>query len=381
MASLEDRSKHDSSRSATFRVIWKENGRRKTETFSTRQQAIAFKTLVEANGNRTPEGWQLGKGYTERPSFRQVTEDFLQHRAEIKKIQPDTLRDYRSLIARAWLPLWGHLPIESITTEDLENWQKAHANGRSHKTLMEARGLLFSIFKFAVQRELLPGNPMSRVETPVQERLERTSVTGVHYFTVPQLAAIRSHLCPVATDLVDVAYFTGMRWGEYTALRVSDLHLADEWPHITVLRAWKRGRKTTGPTKTDAGFRNVYLPEDAVELLHRLTNGRSGDEHVLLNGDGNPWKSSAFHKSHWHRAVAEARKELPLPEKSQIRMLRHTYVVHMMTAGMPLTVLQRQVGHKSIIVTNNTYGGIVDAERGRQAMEYGSVLGNLYRSA
>lgn len=378
MASIEDRSVTASNRTDTFRVVWREDGRKKTETFTTRRQAEQFKTWVEASGNRCPPGWKLGVGRVERPLFTDVVEAWLADAADYRGVDPDTIRDYRRLIGREWTPRWGHLAVEDVTELDCETWQDEYAAERAFKTVQNARGILIPLFRFAVYKGWIPVSPMDRVRPPRKPRGERGSVTGIHYFTDETYQAIRSHLCPTATDLCDVAVLTGARWSEYTALRVSDCHLAGETPSITVLRSFSRGRRRVKAVKTDNGFRTIYLSPAARELLLRLTNGRSRDEYVLVNREGNPHKNSAFHRYHWHNAVAAARADgWALGDRAQIKSLRHTYAVQMLTAGMPVTVLQRQLGHASLQMTNDRYGGIVDVERGRQAWLFGETLDRL----
>jgi integrase len=39
--------------------------------------------------------------------------------------------------------------------------------------------------------------------------------------------------------------------------------------------------------------------------------------------------------------------------------LRHSHVAWLIAAGTPLTAIQRRLGHKSITVTSDTYGGLL----------------------
>ena len=47
----------------SWRIAWREDGKKQSETFATRQAAQEFRVLVEGAGNRWPEGWVKGHGF------------------------------------------------------------------------------------------------------------------------------------------------------------------------------------------------------------------------------------------------------------------------------------------------------------------------------
>lgn len=70
---------------------------------------------------------------------------------------------------------------------------------------------------------------------------------------------------PAARDLADWLVGTGMRWGEATALKVSDLNLTAARATVSVQRAWKKAAKGSakafylGPPKTKKARRVLAL--------------------------------------------------------------------------------------------------------------------------
>ena len=45
-----------------------------------------------------------------------------------------------------------------------------------------------------------------------------------------------------------------------------------------------------------------------------------------------------------------------LRARPRVRDLRHTHASQLIAAGVPLTVIQRRLGHESIKTTSDTYG-------------------------
>jgi len=355
-----------------YRVVWRGDGKRNRETFSRESDAVSFKLLVEKSGG-WPAGWKPREGWVEetRPTFGAMFDAYCADRLENKHRQDDTVDDYRRLCQREWSH-WRPVAAESIRPEEIEAWQKQYGSTRAHKTVMNARGLLAAVFRFGHAKGYTAVDPVLAVDAPVKPRVVRTSVTDVHFFRPEHLAAIRRHLCPIALPVIDAGLSTGMRWSEYTAVRVRNVRTAGSEPGIEVLGAWKRGRKTLGATKTDAGFRIVYLSPAGAETWARIVHGKDPDDFALTTTYGQPWRSSTFHEHHWHGALAQAREEIQLPAKSEIRMLRHTYAVMMISAGMPIEALQRQMGHESLVMTNDLYGGVYDKTRAQHAQTFGA---------
>jgi integrase len=53
--------------------------------------------------------------------------------------------------------------------------------------------------------------------------------------------------------------------------------------------------------------------------------------------------------------------------------LRHTYVSHALAAGMPLTNIARQVGHRTVAETMTTYSHMIEGT----SAQYADVTGHL----
>ncbi len=62
-----------------------------------------------------------------------------------------------------------------------------------------------------------------------------------------------------------------------------------------------------------------------------------------------------FHTNVWAPALVRA-KEAGLTKKPRIHDLRHTNASWLIQAGIPLTVIQRHLGHESIQTTSDRYG-------------------------
>jgi integrase len=189
------------------------------------------------------------------------------------------------------------------------------------------------------------------------------------FLSEAEFALLKTSTHPDAQDLVVVAVGTGLRWGELTALRVEDLHLWGGTPHLVVRRAWKRngtgdfaldgqGVFYVGGPKTRESRRRVSLAPPLVRILRRLTKDRAGSDLVFTGSRGGRLAQGWWYKKRWLPAVKAARLK-GLGCTPRFHDLRHTHVAWLISAGVPLPVIQQRLGHKSIKITVDVYGGLL----------------------
>ena len=171
--------------------------------------------------------------------------------------------------------------------------------------------------------------------------------------------------------LLEVAVGTGLRWGEITALQVRDLTLDGPEPCLRVRRAWKRNPPPTsefhrpdtgpsylGPPKTRKSRRRVTLAAVLVDLLRELSAGKAPGELVFCALMGGELRSATWYEDRWKPAIKLANAR-GLRVSPRVHDLRHTHAAWLISAGVPLPVIQQRLGHESITTTVDVYGGLL----------------------
>ena len=189
------------------RVTWRlggaRDGVRQVETFAigTNAQNLAradgFKRMVEASGQRWPEGWVKGEGFvrppevadplTPPPSFDELGEEYVR---QIVDISPGQRKRYLGhLKVLAGTPVRGELvfagPVTAIGEAHLKAWLIEW--DRSLKTKANYHGLIFGVFAYAVKRGYLAANP-AKGTAPKQSRVKQ-SRPELRFLTERELAA------------------------------------------------------------------------------------------------------------------------------------------------------------------------------------------------
>ena len=360
----------------TFKVQWLLGGRRgapwQSETFQDRRAALKFQSLVDANGQRWPEGWVKGVG------FATVEDDVEEHRLEefaaayvrrLTSTGPDTqtryLKQLTSLVG--WLRAIKRVEptVENVTSDDDRDWIVA---GTSPKTIANYHGLLSAVFKSAVEKGLIVRNPCEGVKLPPLDD-DTESDDDICFLTEAEFRLLHEAIHADDRDFLLVAVGTGLRWGELTALKVKDLELAGPVPTLSVRRAWKlngkgefaleqHGRYYLGKPKTRESRRRITLAPTVVTALTRAVEGRSSDDLVFWAPRGGRLDQGNWYESRWPRAIKAAQLK-KLTKTPRFHDLRHSNAAWLISAGVPLPVIQKRLGHKSMQITVDVYGGLL----------------------
>lgn len=177
MAWIEQRKRGDGGVSA--RVIWRLGGAREgakqIETFGAGtpaqnlERARGFKQMVDAAGQRWPEGWVKGEGFVRPageadpmkapPRFVDIGESYVRQIVDLSPGQRKRYLGHLRVLEKT--KIRGELlftrPVTGISEADLKDWLIEW--DRSLKTKANYHGLIHGVFAYAVKTGYLATNP------------------------------------------------------------------------------------------------------------------------------------------------------------------------------------------------------------------------------
>ncbi|MER7814099.1 site-specific integrase [Streptomyces sp. NPDC096153] len=395
MASVHAR-KNRAGEVTSYQVKWRDGGSRtganQSETFDDETSAEVFKDAVNEAGQHWPPGWVKGRGYI---AAETAADDAYRFRAYARRVIDNRTgieERYRGACHKeleSWVyPTFGECDVRStehFCGETVKAWvrqleQTRVRRGRmpdgspkmkpmSPKTIRNIHGLLSSILNEAVRSE-----PPLRARNPCElTRLPRIDDAGeddedIEFLTPQEVHGLRSCFTLRQDQLmVDVKYGTGLRYSELTALAPMCLiEPGSNKPRLRVRRAWKRdaqGAYYLGTPKTKKSRRTIRISSSVLTALEELQQAEQlADDGLYFTGQepGQRLHYSTFH-DRWNRAVrrAKARGLLPAHKNPTPHDLRHSHVSALISAGHPLTYVQRRLGHESIKTTSDLYGHLL----------------------
>lgn len=370
MPSLRTRALLDGSTSYT--VAFRCGGKQTSETFRDDPAAArAFMRDVERLGAAAA---RKAKRANDEPVDEVLTVSQLirHHLNTLSGITEGTRRRYE-LIARETDGFRiSSLPIDGVSRTDVALWiRELEQTGKSGKTIQMRHQLLSAAYRTAIDDELVSRNPARGARIPRTEQRERTFLTPEEFMR--PYAVIPDEWRPLIHTLAG----TGLRFGEATALKVSDLSLDDRVPSLRVARTWTyidgTARKTGAP-KTASGRRTVALGAGLAEHLREHTADRERDSWVFTRKDGvSPIVQGTLY-SNWRKWIIAA----GLEKRPRVHDLRHSHVAWMLASGRPLDQIKVRLGHSSIKVTVDTYGHLMPGADAEMAAAAGRAIPDAF---
>lgn len=339
-------------------VRFRADGAQRSEVFDTRTEAEQFARDVDQRGGQ----WALDNLIAEQEAADEMTLDQWAVRyLDNLTVSPGALDNYRRDWRLRWQPHLGHLRLSRITREDIVQAVKKQTG--APKTIENAWGTLATMLKVAVLDGHIDRSPAIGVKLPKHEGYEKTEH---RYMTAVELQQVIADTAERYKPLMWMLVGTGMRWSEATALTVADVDVAAKTVRVT--KAWKRDREKgawyVGPPKTAKSKRTITLPNEVVDAVKPLLEGRKRTDLLFTNRRGDWIRHQTFYREHWVVNVT-AKKERRgctaniADPRPRIHDIRHSHVALLIAAGVSLPVIQARLGHEKITTTIDTYGHLM----------------------
>jgi site-specific recombinase XerD len=272
-----------------------------------------------------------------------------QHNASSRTIHSyrDAWRLFLRFVAERRKSRVANLRLEDLTGSEVLAFLH-HLEHDRHSAVITRNcrlAALRSFFSFVADQEPLAAQHCSEVLRVPFKRAQRRAMTYLEPAEVGSILAQpdcstregqRDHA------LLSFLYNTGARIQESLDVRAQDLHLASP-AHVRLIGKGRKERISP------------LWPETAqllVALIRR--NAQAPDKPVFNNRYGTPLTASGFRFRLRNYVRAAAASQLTLRQKRITpHVFRHTTAVHLVAAGVDVTVIRSWLGHAHLDTTNH----------------------------
>ena len=311
-----------------------------------------------------------------RYTIDQWMEVWFEHYAKVK-VRPSSHQTYRGYIDNHIKPNIGKIPLEKLTSLELQKFYKKllekgrvdrlesrhQAKGLSPKTVRNIHQIISSAMNLAREQKLIAGNPAEGCALPRMEHREMK--------TLP-VEQLQSFLREAKESGVFEFYYlelaTGLRRGELLGLKWEDVDL--ERGDLRVRRQIARinGEVVEAPLKTKNAYRTLPLAEDTIGVLEAQRKKTGSSQWVFPSTTGGPISpDSVLHML--HRVL----KRAGLP-RVRFHDLRHTFATLALQNGVDVKTVSGMLGHFSVGFTLHTYAPVTTAAQKEAARTMEKVL-------
>jgi integrase len=282
------------------------------------------------------------------------------------KTRRATYGKYKSNIQLYVLPILGKFEIGSIELIQIQNYvsnllkngRKDQKGGLSEKTVKDILVLLKDIFKYAEQCDVKVGCRIDSISIHCQTK-DIKVLSPEEEETLSKYLLQGKESCKMGIYLT---LQTGIRIGELSALRWSDIDLQQKILHVRrslsrIREATPSGKKTLlleGPPKTQSSVRDIPLTVETAKLLeeHFIMIAKTEPAAscaYLMTGKKEPMESRTIH-NHFKTCLRDCGIS-----DINYHALRHTFASRCAEAGFDAKSLSEILGHSTVSITLNRY--------------------------
>jgi integrase len=264
----------------------------------------------------------------------------------VSHLKESTAERYRGIVRNHVVPRWGSTRLSAVAPSDVASWVgELMEGGLRPSTVRQVHRVFSLIMDLALRDGRIGRNPAVGVRLPRAVRDEP------RFLTSPELAALVHASGPGALAICVLA-FTGIRFGELTALRAVRVDLVRRRLHIAESASEVGGRLVWSTTKNHQ-TRSVPVPPGLVPLLEEAVAGKEPRDLVFTSPNGGPLRLGNWRTRVFDPGCAAAGIVGLTPHD-----LRHTAASLAIAAGANVKAVQRMLGHSSAAMTLDVYAGL-----------------------
>ena len=330
-----------------IRMTYDETGQKKV--FKRRSKQDLEDLIVKAHREKV-----------ENPKIKSIFEDWAQRKFDLKKISVQTYQRYHQDFNR-FFGILGEKKIRSIEPEDVSNFleEQISEHNLTAKAFCNLKTITRGTLKWAKRNKLIDWN--------VQELFYDLDVTDKSFkknikedskevFNDAEMKRIVEYL-KENQDMVNfgilLMFVTGLRVGELSALKWEDWDLNTGIIRIrrTEVRHFENHKgifEVKDFPKTEAGIRNVVVPQGCIWILQKLRNMSAFCEYIFFK-DGKRLNTYSF-----RNRLRTVCKNTGCVQKSPHK-IRKTYCTILLDHSVDNQMVISQMGHSNISCSETYY--------------------------
>lgn len=255
--------------------------------------------------------------------------------------------------------------IQDITFEDLQAfYDRMIFDFEYEKSYIKRfRAIIRGAFHLAYKKRYiknLDAINLSKIVTPAKTVDDLTKEQVPRYLEkteAEQIFQVLNEYNPLYTQILELQFHTGMRFGEVIALESKNFHdgflldIHGTYDHAN--RSRTRGKKV--PPKTRKSFRTIELGDAAIQILkdrmyHNHFLKKKNNDFLFVTSNDRPYDLGTI-----NGFLNDHQIEFNTDTKVSTHVFRHTHISMLAEKNVPIQVIMDRVGHEDRETTEKIY--------------------------
>ncbi len=277
--------------------------------------------------------------------------DLYERRYENGNLTKSTIHNYRKEFRVYLMPSFGHIELSALTPQDIRRW--LYGFNHASKTINNAVLCLRKSLKTAVDDGLIAESPLDKVDVAgIVKDVSTAKAESIDPFNEAEKELIINTANGQIKNLIQFAFYSGLRTGELIALRWVDIDFKNNLIFVQrniILNTEKQ-------PKTKSGIRKVVMLPKAKEALQSQF-GFTGqlNDFVFHNPNTNKrWLDAGKIRRAWKVVLESAGVRYRYPYQT-----RHSYASMLLSNGENIAWIATQLGHINTEMVIRNYGKFI----------------------
>lgn len=263
---------------------------------------------------------------------------------------------YQGNLDRTIYPALGAFKLPDITSAQISALLlDIQASGKAHATVIKAYTILHSLFKMAYLGDMIPKNPMDKVERP-KPRKDEIQAAEPQAYTAAEIKQLFDVLDTEPLKwraLVQLLIDTGIRRGECCALRWENIDFSSGAVAISGNLCYTPAKGIYLDTPKNGHRRTVYVGTETLSLLRQLRTEQAAKAFsaYVFTQEGSP---EPMHPQSPTRYLKKLSARCGLTDLHPHK-LRHTFASVAITNGADVASVSEALGHADKSTTLRMY--------------------------
>jgi len=301
------------------------------------------------------------------PTFKKYSKIWLSNYIKVS-CRESTFDEYSGILNNHILPVFKDVEIDKITRGAIRDFLLSKIKaGLSRSRVNLIKDVLSGVLGYALDEELISANPTLGITKRLwpKSMRKKNKVSDEDVFNREEIELLHDtckSLVPEYSAFFIMAAKTGMRLGELLALRWNDVDFNSNF--LWIRRSYRRGIFTR--PKNGKSRRVDMTPQLKAELKRRLLREKKEcfrlriEPEFVFNRNGRPIEQNFI-----RRVYKRILKKAGLRD-IKLHSIRHSYASILLSEGVNLFYVSKQLGHSSTNITSDIYGHFIPSEFNRE---------------
>ncbi|MCC0628488.1 MULTISPECIES: site-specific integrase [unclassified Clostridioides] len=291
-----------------------------------------------------------------------------------------TQKNYEKIIRNHLKPDLGKYKLKNLNPAILQKFLNDKSRfGLSKNSINNFYGVLSGALKSAVYPfKFIKENPMQYVHMPKMQENKKNDLKIISLKDFNKILERFPQGSSFYTPL-QIAFNTGMRGGEVTALQWDDIDLENKIIHVrhTLISKGKEGFELGSP-KTESSYRKINIGDTLTKVLRE--HKKLQKEMKLKFGEWYINSNFVCTKEMGEHVTTNSLKYLSRVVNYELGIdfnfhsLRHTHATMLLENGANIKDIQHRLGHAKISTTMDTYSHVTNNMRNQTVNIFESIV-------